>query len=236
MNAEDPVEEDSSLIDQVIGIPESASEYLAEHDQDEKSKASSEILLEFLEVAVHQILYVRRVYPEGAFVLRKKYNIPVQLSIHPGLNEYICSSLSSLSGLLKQDKISHLCVLLKDDLTPIENFFFEIKIIKDKNIEVQDYVELEQSLRSFLLKILSSSSMLTSSAVQRNTFEILVGCAADCEIDLNITDDPKAMKWVTIDTNHVYSCQEPGVLLPVKALASSQLFDLQLIVEKMTSP
>lgn len=38
------------------------------------------MLSEFLEVAVHLILYVREVYPVGIFQKRKKYNVPVQVS------------------------------------------------------------------------------------------------------------------------------------------------------------
>lgn len=43
----------------------------------------ADVLCEFLEVAVHLILYVREVYPVGIFQKRKKYNVPVQVS--PGL-------------------------------------------------------------------------------------------------------------------------------------------------------
>lgn len=38
----------------------------------------ADVLCEFLEVAVHLILYVREVYPVGIFQKRKKYNVPVQ--------------------------------------------------------------------------------------------------------------------------------------------------------------
>ncbi|XP_037059081.1 mitotic spindle assembly checkpoint protein MAD2B isoform X1 [Peromyscus leucopus] len=38
----------------------------------------ADVLSEFLEVAVHLILYVREVYPVGIFQKRKKYNVPVQ--------------------------------------------------------------------------------------------------------------------------------------------------------------
>ena len=42
----------------------------------------ADVLCEFLEVAVHLILYVREVYPVGIFQKRKKYNVPVQVSLH----------------------------------------------------------------------------------------------------------------------------------------------------------
>lgn len=42
----------------------------------------SDILCEFLEVAIHLILYVREVYPSGIFQKRKKYNVPVQVQMN----------------------------------------------------------------------------------------------------------------------------------------------------------
>lgn len=44
----------------------------------------ADVLSEFLEVAVHLILYVREVYPIGIFQKRKKYNVPVQVRDSPG--------------------------------------------------------------------------------------------------------------------------------------------------------
>ena len=40
----------------------------------------ADILLEFLEVAFHSILYVRELYPAAVFHTTKKYNVPVQVS------------------------------------------------------------------------------------------------------------------------------------------------------------
>lgn len=42
----------------------------------------ADILCEFLEVAIHLILYVREVYPSGIFQKRKKYNVPVQVQMN----------------------------------------------------------------------------------------------------------------------------------------------------------
>ena len=55
----------------------------------------ADVLCEFLEVAVHLILYVREVYPVGIFQKPKKYNVPVQMSCHPELNQYIQDTLKN---------------------------------------------------------------------------------------------------------------------------------------------
>lgn len=55
----------------------------------------ADILCEFLEVAIHLILYVREVYPSGIFQKRKKYNVPVQVQMST-----ICSQFLGLPIIL----------------------------------------------------------------------------------------------------------------------------------------
>lgn len=89
----------------------------------------ADILCEFLEVAIHLILYVREVYPSGIFQKRKKYNVPVQvqrkwsnkknvwlfthynvflflclfqMSCHPELNQYIQDTLHCIKPLIEK--------------------------------------------------------------------------------------------------------------------------------------
>lgn len=42
---------------------------------------SASVLIELLEISIHCILYARKIYPEGIFELKKKYNVPVHVSI-----------------------------------------------------------------------------------------------------------------------------------------------------------
>lgn len=48
-----------------------------------------DIFSEFLEIAIHSVLYNRELYPPGVFERRKKYNVPVQICVHPEVNQYI---------------------------------------------------------------------------------------------------------------------------------------------------
>lgn len=52
---------------------------VSSHPVDSSFPVVADILCEFLEVAIHLILYVREVYPSGIFQKRKKYNVPVQV-------------------------------------------------------------------------------------------------------------------------------------------------------------
>ena len=53
----------------------------------------TEVILDFLNVAIHQILFNRDIYPEDVFSQTKHYGIPVRMSRHPDLNQYIVDSL-----------------------------------------------------------------------------------------------------------------------------------------------
>ncbi|KAJ7306629.1 hypothetical protein JRQ81_010048 [Phrynocephalus forsythii] len=74
----------------------------------------ADVLSEFLEVAIHLILYVREVYPTGIFQKRKKYNVPVQMSCHPELNQYIQDTLHCIKPLLEKNDVEKVVVVILD--------------------------------------------------------------------------------------------------------------------------
>uniref|UniRef100_A0A8C2QNV6 MAD2 mitotic arrest deficient-like 2 n=1 Tax=Cricetulus griseus TaxID=10029 RepID=A0A8C2QNV6_CRIGR len=91
------------------------------------SAVVADVLSEFLEVAVHLILYVREVYPVGIFQKRKKYNVPVQMSCHPELNQYIQDTLHCVKPLLEKNDVEKVMVVILDkEHRPVEKFVFEI--------------------------------------------------------------------------------------------------------------
>jgi len=53
-------------------------------------------IIDFIEVAIHTILYVRQIYPPNLFVRRRKYDTPVFQSRHPALNEYISGAVKAI--------------------------------------------------------------------------------------------------------------------------------------------
>ncbi|KAG9020328.1 hypothetical protein FS842_007407, partial [Serendipita sp. 407] len=57
-------------------------------------------MLKFLEVSIHTILFVRRVYPSELFARRKKYDAPVYQSRHPDLNKYISDAVKAVGDEL----------------------------------------------------------------------------------------------------------------------------------------
>lgn len=117
---------------------------------------SVSVLIELIEVSIHCILYARKIYPEGIFELKKKYNVPVhvrlffnncsefdhmifQISIYPKLNSYINGTLSAVKSLLKLKKLCKLDVCFYNKIgVAVERFVFNIR-----------NVELELNLSDF---------------------------------------------------------------------------------------
>ncbi|CAB4035549.1 Hypothetical predicted protein [Paramuricea clavata] len=94
----------------------------------ETTNVAANILCEFLEVAIHLILYMREIYPAEIFEKRKKYNVPVQMSCHPELNQYIQNVLHSIKPCLEKGEVERISVVVTDkEFCPLERFVFEIE-------------------------------------------------------------------------------------------------------------
>lgn len=61
-----------------------------------------------LDVFIQSILYVRGVYPQGAFCKRKVFNISTHFCMHPGVNKYIDNCMKTAHDM----KLAHgLCAV-----------------------------------------------------------------------------------------------------------------------------
>ncbi|TEB38907.1 DNA-binding protein [Coprinellus micaceus] len=91
---------------------------------------------EFIEVAIHTILYVRQVYPPDLFIRRKKYDTPVFQSRHPALNEYISGAVKAVGEEMAQGTVEKVVVIVKNkEQVALERFIFSI----DNMIEVESF-------------------------------------------------------------------------------------------------
>ena len=55
-----------------------------------------------VETWFHQILYQRQLYPPSIFELKKKFDIPVHIAEHPGVQQYLAQFISSCFPLLEK--------------------------------------------------------------------------------------------------------------------------------------
>lgn len=93
-------------------------------------QASPDIVAELLEIAIHNILYSRKIYPEGAFQKSRKYNIPVQVAVHPQVVDYIDSCVMTVHKLLQRNELRKMVLHIVDSShRPMEQFVFEVSFL-----------------------------------------------------------------------------------------------------------
>ncbi|KVH99223.1 DNA-binding HORMA [Cynara cardunculus var. scolymus] len=147
---------------------------------DRLSPQTGDILVEFLQVAITSIVFLKGIYPSGAFERRQYMNLVVHRARHPQLNHYIHNTLDALLPYIQQKQC------------------------------YGTMMDLESSLRSFLIKLSLSSSSSSSSKM-----------ADDCQdwrweitgyFGGMIKD---ASRWVPTGTQQ---WQQPPLITPIKSM------------------
>ncbi|CAE6426823.1 unnamed protein product [Rhizoctonia solani] len=124
-------------------------------------------IVEFLEVAIHTILFIRGVYPPDLFVRRRKWDAPVYQSRHPALNEYIAGAVGAVRDELLLGKVDKMVLVIKNGQdVALERFIFSLQTVVqpgpsemsrwNKDMVVQNslpFLALPQHFRSFLVKL-----------------------------------------------------------------------------------
>ncbi|CAM2104448.1 unnamed protein product [Caretta caretta] len=190
----------------------------------------ADVLSEFLEVAVHLILYVREVYPIGIFQKRKKYNVPVQMSCHPELNQYIQDTLHCVKPLLEKNDVEKVVVVILDkEHHPVERFVFEITQPPLLSISSDSLLShVEQLLRAFILKISVCDAVLDNNP-PGCTFTVLVHTREAATRNMEKIQVIKDFPWILADEQDVHM-HDPR-LIPLKTM-TSDILKMQLYVEE----
>ncbi|KAF9480059.1 DNA-binding protein [Pholiota conissans] len=157
-------------------------------------------ITEFIEVAIHTILYVRQVYPAEIFVRRKKYDTPVFQSRHPSLNQYVSGAVKAIGDELIHGKVDKVIVVIKDkEQVPLERFIFSIETMievdgfnKDTSVEEAiSAVSLGQYFRAFLVKLNMIESQIGQMHLGDNvSFAIIIEFKDDVAPTHSNTKDP----------------------------------------------
>uniref|UniRef100_A0A2K6K6X1 Mitotic spindle assembly checkpoint protein MAD2B n=1 Tax=Rhinopithecus bieti TaxID=61621 RepID=A0A2K6K6X1_RHIBE len=197
----------------------------------------ADVLCEFLEVAVHLILYVREVYPVGIFQKRKP------MSCHPELNQYIQDTLHCVKPLLEKNDVEKVVVVILDkEHRPVEKFVFEITqppllsirwaapaprplagISSDSLLS-----HVEQLLRAFILKISVCDAVLDHNP-PGCTFTVLVHTREAATRNMEKIQVIKDFPWILADEQDVHM-HDPR-LIPLKTM-TSDILKMQLYVEE----
>ncbi|KAK9768670.1 hypothetical protein K7432_000505 [Basidiobolus ranarum] len=193
-----------------------------------------EIFCEFLEAAIHMILYVREIYPATLFETRKKYNVPVPMSRHPQLNAYIQDMvLACRPDLEKGDVETMTLVVVNKNQIPIERFVFEINTLfepKDKGeqrIGSMNANDVELYLRAFLLKISVCDAMLKPNP-NGCTFSLVIQLQDGINTPTQAKD---GYPWIPAEPNQQPMGMPRADLIMLKSIDTG-LLKVQLYVEE----
>ncbi|PIA37830.1 hypothetical protein AQUCO_03000399v1 [Aquilegia coerulea] len=179
------------------------------------------ILVEFLEVAITSIVFLKGIYPSDAFERRRYMNVVVHRARHPQLRDYIHSAVKGLQPFIEKGVVDRVVVMFfNNDNIPLERFVFSLTVSQSYKSNVEE-TDLEFSLRSFLVKLPVSESL--SKVLPR-----------DCrwEITAYFCTLPQATPskedlWIPTDTKQ---WDQPPLITPIKSLSSEPL-SMQLYLE-----
>ena len=119
------------------------------------------VFIEFVEVLIHQIIYLRKIYPESIYESRRKFNIPVKMSKHPWVNNYIEETLETLHKHLLSEvtDFDSVDVIVTNHGLVKERFKLEFAKITFNNVNLAPDTfssEFELGLASILLRLNSA--------------------------------------------------------------------------------
>lgn len=196
-----------------------------------------EVLLEFLEVCFNSILFNRKVYPASIFVLKKKYSIPVHVSIFPDLNQYIFQVLSAVKHvyIANELKLISLCIL-NEDFVPIEKYNFNFGAASNpwpsstlqatsSNKTLVDLSDIYDSFRSFCLKL----SVLDNSlkCTKNTSFKIYIETKESAQHKIFKEPQFENFPWIP---ERAANGETEAELIPLNTISTGSIH-LQIYVE-----
>lgn len=90
-----------------------------------------DVLCEFVEILIHNVLYVKKIYPEAIYETRRKYGIAVHKSIHPEVNEYIKECLTAIRFHAKNNQLNRIFLCFHIDNNILEKYVFDVVDLKN---------------------------------------------------------------------------------------------------------
>ncbi|KAH9937304.1 DNA-binding protein [Fomitopsis serialis] len=187
---------------------------------------------EFIEVAIHTILYVRQVYPVDLFVRRKKYDTVAFQSRHPALNEYISGAVKAVEDELVLGALDKVVVVIKNkDEVALERFIFALhSLIKveayNRDTSVDEAItprSLGQYFRSFLGR--------SRAAVRHDlSFAIVIELQDDRAPAASTDNDPPP--WIPAAEEHATAGASDKAELHMLRVVETGIINLALAVQE----
>lgn len=109
--------------------------------------------LNFLEIYIHNLLYLKNVYPAEAFYQYKNYDLDLKYIVDDEINEYISLFLKNIEKLLFEKFIKKIYILIIDADTNIIIEVFNLELDFAKMFYEFNYSELCLNFKSILYKL-----------------------------------------------------------------------------------
>lgn len=183
---------------------------------------AARLLVEFMEVAITSIVFLKGVYPPGAFERKRYLNLVVHKARHPELREYIHDALTGLLPYVQKGLVERVAVIFfNNENIPVERFIFKLNVNQSYGSKVED-TNLEFTLRSFLIK-LSVAEPLTKVLPRDCRWEITSYFRSLPQASTSNA----AELWIPTD---IPQWQQPPLITPIKSMSSDPLC-VQLYLE-----
>lgn len=181
----------------------------------------AQVVVEFLEVAVSCIVFLRGFYPPRAFERRRYMNVVVQKARHPELASYIHSVTIGLLPFIQKGLVERVVVIFYDKgHVPIEKFVFKLAVNQSYCSKLEE-ANLEFALRAFLIK-LTVAEPVTKPLPSDGCWEITAYFRS-----LPADGDREAQLWIPTDTK---LWMQPPQITPIKSVSCDPL-KMQLYLE-----
>lgn len=185
----------------------------------------------FLGVAMHQILFLRSVYPRATFLPVRAYNYPVRQSRHPKVCDYISDVCLAVESEILKGTITAVTVIISSVRTnqPMERYAFDLSgfphvpvgeiftTFEERNKEeatrpptTAQTIDLEAQFRACLARLASACARLTP--LPRDDefgFTVCIEVREDALPPAGTTKEEQT--WIVAEPGqvHVRSCTAP---------------------------
>ncbi|PNW73850.1 hypothetical protein CHLRE_13g575333v5 [Chlamydomonas reinhardtii] len=197
---------------------------------DPQQAALCSVVLEFLEVAVHTVLFTRGIYHKDAFERVRAFNTYCRRSRHPELNSYISSTISRLRPLIESGHLRELAVLVFDSRSSVvERVSFCTQLLASSTLDqaqqaqgAVDVDALEAGLGSALLKLQFIDSLLKP-LPQGCTFELAAYSTSRSGVDAQYFGE---------ESSGALELRQPVTGTPLKTVCVPGCINMQVLVEE----
>ena len=211
-----------------------------------------ETLCSFLTVSIHQLLYLRSIYPQVSFLSARAYNFPVRQSRHPAVCRWINSAVSAIQDQLSKNTVNKvfLCIYDVQANAVLERWTFDLRdfpVVETADADIpfdparrdkvnsvrwdqplKNQVQVtnqEAQLRAVLSRLSATSARLTPLATDREQ-SFTVGIETRDRADRPVGRlEKEERKWIAAESQPGSNADATGIsdALPVPSAISQRM-------------